>query len=83
VTARRRRHLAAVRDCCPAPYIYLGVVGFDWSGHEAGPGRPCRICRRDAWCRDCTKTPCHKVCAEREATQELAPVPRAQVGTTA
>ncbi|GAA3455915.1 hypothetical protein GCM10018962_77490 [Dactylosporangium matsuzakiense] len=79
----RRRHLRAVRDCCPLPYVFRGVVGFDWSGHQTGPAMPCRICRRPAWCRDCVGKPCHKACAEAEATRELALDQRTAAGATA
>jgi hypothetical protein len=44
---------------------------FDWRhGHSVGDGRPCRICLHDAFMRDETGTPCHKVCAELEAYRE-------------
>lgn len=58
--------------CCPAPLLVAGRAVMDWHAHKAGDQRPCRICRRGAFCRDCTGTPCHKTCAELEHARDLA-----------
>jgi hypothetical protein len=39
---------------------------LNWRHHRIGPLRPCRYCQHDAFMRDETGTPAHKVCAERE-----------------
>ena len=71
-----------VRPECvhPAGTLYRGEIFMDWSTHKATsqPG-PCRACGRPTTLTDCTGVRCHKVCAEREATRELAtpPAPRA------
>lgn len=38
----------------------------DWHSHWVGNPKPCRICERDAYMRDCNGQPCHKVCADNE-----------------
>ncbi|MEU4214021.1 hypothetical protein [Actinoplanes sp. NPDC026623] len=60
--------------CQPGPpLLYRGEVFMDWHTHRsaASPG-PCRACGRPTTLHDCTGALCHKVCAEREATSELA-----------
>lgn len=48
-------------------------VWLDWSKHKVGrrPGK-CRICGEPALMRDEQDKPCHKICAERVATEQAA-----------
>lgn len=70
--AGARTRKAVTGRCCPDPNVdQAGQVGLVWTQHDVGPRRPCRICREGAFMRDCTGRPCHKTCAEAEATRDL------------
>jgi len=47
-------------------------ITFNWSSHTTGDRLPCRICGSGAFMRDQHGRPCHKVCAENEATEQAA-----------
>ncbi|GGN96054.1 hypothetical protein GCM10010112_86950 [Actinoplanes lobatus] len=67
-----RRRVRTSCDHAP-PAIYRGEVVMDWSTHRSAPRPgPCRVCGRPTTLVDCAGTLCHKVCAEREATREIA-----------
>src|SRR5205814_8101 len=40
----------------------------DWRDHTIGDPMPCRICSRPALMRDADGVPCHKTCAEQDAS---------------
>jgi hypothetical protein len=50
-----------------------GRVFMDWRTHtplDHRPG-PCRICGRPTQLRDCSRSRCHKTCAEAEFARDL------------
>lgn len=53
----------------PTPPPPSAAGGLDWSKHRSGDPAPCRVCRKPAFMRDAAGKPCHKVCAEQEATR--------------
>ncbi|MCX5070787.1 hypothetical protein OOJ91_33625 [Micromonospora lupini] len=78
VETGHRRPPAAPRDPRGAVVFDLGGtaakarVTFNWSGYAAGDRQPCRICGSGAFTRDQDGRPCHKTCAEDEATERAA-----------
>jgi hypothetical protein len=44
---------------------------LDWKQHKVGPLAACRICRKKALMRDEYGKPCHKRCAELEASKPI------------
>ena len=61
-------HAMAQKITDPAPESRGGAVTLDWKRHAMGPLMPCRLCGQGALMRDEHGRPCHKVCAEKEAS---------------
>ncbi|MFK4243846.1 hypothetical protein ACI2KV_13300 [Micromonospora chokoriensis] len=79
VDTGHRRPAGVPRDPRGAVVVDLGGsagkkpgIVFNWNKHAAGDRQPCRLCGSGAFTRDQNGIPCHKTCAEDEATERAA-----------